>query len=148
MIAAAWLYGNNCLKLNDEQLAAAKALVMDDAQRYPQNVILALTSLKQFAHTYPEMPITAISGMKAIWPPFGKVPELGKLCQFATEYLDATVEQRAGVITKWQTSAAGGAKPAETAPEGHCAPNPAQSSQTAPNRQPARRSTLCRCWKP
>lgn len=118
MIAAAWLYGNNCLKLNDEQLAAAKALVMDDAQRYPQNVILALTSLKQFAHTYPEMPITAISGMKAIWPPFGKVPELGKLCQFATEYLDATVEQRAGVITKWQTSAAGGAKPAETAPEG------------------------------
>lgn len=111
VIAAAWLYGNNCLKLNDEQLAAAKALVMDDAQRYPQNVILALTSLKQFAHTYPEMPITAISGMKAIWPPFGKVPELGKLCQFATEYLDATVEQRAGVITKWQTSAAGGAKP-------------------------------------
>ncbi len=111
VIAAAWLYGNNCLKLNDEQLAAAKALVMDDAQRYPQNVILALTSLKQFAHTYPEMPITAISGMKAIWPPFGKVPELGKLCQFATEYLDATVEQRAGVITKWQTSAAGG-KPA------------------------------------
>ncbi|WP_139831052.1 PD-(D/E)XK nuclease-like domain-containing protein [Serratia marcescens] len=117
VIAAAWLYGNNCLKLNDEQLAAAKALVMDDAQRYPQNVILALTSLKQFAHTYPEMPITAISGMKAIWPPFGKVPELGKLCQFATEYLDATVEQRAGVITKWQTSAASGAKPAETAPE-------------------------------
>ncbi|MEL5564462.1 PD-(D/E)XK nuclease-like domain-containing protein [Serratia ureilytica] len=117
VIAAAWLYGNNCLKLNDEQLAAAKALVMDDAQRYPQNVILALTSLKQFAHTYPEMPITAISGMKAIWPPFGKVPELGKLCQFATEYLDATVEQRAGVISKWQTSAAGGAKPAETAPE-------------------------------
>lgn len=117
VIAAAWLYGNNCLKLNDEQLAAAKALVMDDAQRYPQNVILALTSLKQFAHTYPEMPITAISGMKFIWPPFGKVPELGKLCQFATEYLDATVEQRAGVISKWQTSAAGGAKPAETAPE-------------------------------
>ncbi|MFV9180021.1 PD-(D/E)XK nuclease-like domain-containing protein [Serratia marcescens] len=114
VIAAAWLYGNNCLKLNDEQLAAAKALVMDDAQRYPQNVILALTSLKQFAHTYPEMPITVISGMKAIWPPFGKVPELGKLCQFATEYLDATVEQRAGVISKWQTSAAGGAKP--TAP--------------------------------
>ncbi|BEN88223.1 hypothetical protein SMQC21_19390 [Serratia marcescens] len=117
VIAAAWLYGNNCLKLNDEQLAAAKALVMDDAQRYPQNVILALTSLKQFAHTYPEMPITVISGMKSIWPPFGKVPELGKLCQFATEYLDATVEQRAGVISKWQTSAAGGTKPAETAPE-------------------------------
>ncbi|MDM3535653.1 PD-(D/E)XK nuclease-like domain-containing protein [Serratia marcescens] len=118
VIAAAWLYGNNCLKLNDEQLAAAKALVMDDAQRYPQNVILALTSLKQYATLYPEMPITAISGMKAIWPPFGKVPELGKLCQFATEYLDATVEQRAGVISKWQTSAAGGTKPAETAPEG------------------------------
>ncbi|MER2935976.1 RecE family exodeoxyribonuclease, partial [Serratia sp. SM29] len=117
VIAAAWLYGNNCLKLNDEQLAAAKALVMDDAQRYPQNVILALTSLKQYATLYPEMPITAISGMKAIWPPFGKVPELGKLCQFATEYLDATVEQRAGVISKWQTSAAGGAKPAETASE-------------------------------
>ncbi|HEJ7118835.1 TPA: PD-(D/E)XK nuclease-like domain-containing protein [Serratia marcescens] len=118
VIAAAWLYGNNCLKLNDEQLAAAKALVMDDAQRYPQNVILALTSLKQYATLYPEMPITAISGMKAIWPPFGKVPELGKLCQFATEYLDATVEQRAGIISKWQTSAAGGTKPAETAPEG------------------------------
>ncbi|HFD3888242.1 TPA: PD-(D/E)XK nuclease-like domain-containing protein [Serratia marcescens] len=118
VIAAAWLYGNNCLKLNDEQLAAAKALVMDDAQRYPQNVILALTSLKQYATLYPEMPITAISGMKAIWPPFGKVPELGKLCQFATEYLDATVEQRADVISKWQTSAAGGTKPAETAPEG------------------------------
>ncbi|MBN3986791.1 PD-(D/E)XK nuclease-like domain-containing protein [Serratia marcescens] len=118
VIAAAWLYGNNCLKLNDEQLAAAKALVMDDAQRYPQNVILALTSLKQYATLYPEMPITVISGMKAIWPPFGKVPELGKLCQFATEYLDATVEQRAGVISKWQTSAAGGAKPAETEPEG------------------------------
>ncbi|MBN5322991.1 PD-(D/E)XK nuclease-like domain-containing protein [Serratia marcescens] len=117
VIAAAWLYGNNCLKLNDEQLAAAKALVMDDAQRYPQNVILALTSLKQFAHTYPEMPITVISGMKAIWPPFGKVPELGKLCQFATEYLDATIEQRASVISKWQTSAGGGTKPAETAPE-------------------------------
>ncbi|EMG9487684.1 PD-(D/E)XK nuclease-like domain-containing protein [Serratia marcescens] len=117
VIAAAWLYGNNCLKLNDEQLAAAKALVMDDAQRYPQNVILALTSLKQYATLYPEMPITAISGMKAIWPPFGKVPELGKLCQFATEYLDATVEQRASVISKWQTSAAGGSKPAETAPE-------------------------------
>lgn len=117
VIAAAWLYGNNCLKLNDEQLAAATALVMDDAQRYPQNVILALTSLKQYATLYPEMPITAISGMKAIWPPFGKVPELAKLCQFATEYLDATVEQRAGVITKWQTSAAGGSKPADTAPE-------------------------------
>ncbi|MDW7733768.1 PD-(D/E)XK nuclease-like domain-containing protein [Serratia marcescens] len=117
VIAAAWLYGNNCLKLNDEQLAAAKALVMDDAQRYPQNVILALTSLKQYATLYPEMPITAISGMKAIWPPFGKVPELGKLCQFATEYLDATVEQRADVISKWQTSAAGGTKPVETAPK-------------------------------
>ncbi|QLJ65546.1 PD-(D/E)XK nuclease-like domain-containing protein [Serratia marcescens] len=117
VIAAAWLYGNNCLKLNDEQLAAAKALVMDDAQRYPQNVILALTSLKQYATLYPEMPITAISGMKAIWPPFGKVPELGKLCQFATEYLDATVEQRAGIISKWQTSAGGGTKPAETVPE-------------------------------
>ncbi|MFW7225369.1 MULTISPECIES: PD-(D/E)XK nuclease-like domain-containing protein [unclassified Serratia (in: enterobacteria)] len=117
VIAAAWLYGRDCLKLNDEQLAAAKTLVMDDAQRYPQNVIMALASLKQYSHTYPEMPITAISGIKAIWPPFGKVPELGKLCQFATEYLDATVEQRAGVITKWQTSAAGGAKPAETAPE-------------------------------
>lgn len=115
--AASWLYGRDCLKLDGDQLSAAKALVMDDAQRYPQNAIMAVTSLRQFDHLYPEVAIVAMAGMKAIWPPFGKVPELGKLCQFATEYLDATVEQRAGVITKWQTSAAGGAKPAETAPE-------------------------------
>lgn len=112
VIAAAWLYGRECLKLNEEQLKAAKALVMDDAQRYPQNVILALTSLKQFEFLYPEMPVAAIAGMKAVWPPFGKAPELGKLCQFATEYLDAKVEQRADIITKWQT---GGTKPAEQA---------------------------------
>ncbi|PNK92819.1 hypothetical protein CEQ31_004930 [Serratia odorifera] len=87
---------------------------MDDAQRYPQNVILALTSLKQHEFIYPEMPIVAIAAMKAVWLPFGKVPELGKLCQFATEYLDAKVEERAGVITKWQT---GGAKPVEKAEE-------------------------------
>lgn len=114
VIAAAWLYGRECLKLNEEQLKAAKALVMDDAQRYPQNVILALTSLKQHEFIYPEMPIVAIAAMKAVWLPFGKVPELGKLCQFATEYLDAKVEERAGVITKWQT---GGAKPVEKAEE-------------------------------
>ncbi|HDJ1441640.1 TPA: hypothetical protein PPN70_004090, partial [Serratia rubidaea] len=101
VIAAAWLYGSNCLKLNEEQLKAAKALVMDDAQRYPQNVILALSSLKQFQHLYPEMPIAAIAGMKAIWPPFHKTPELGKLCQFATEYLDAPTEEREGIIQKW-----------------------------------------------
>ena len=113
VIAAAWLYGRDCLKLNTEQLKAAKALVMDDAQRYPQNVILALSSLKQFEHTYPEMPITAIAGMKAIWPPFDKAPELGKLCQFATEYLDAPVDKRADVINKWSCSAAVPAKPVE-----------------------------------
>lgn len=112
VIAAAWLYGRECLKLNEEQLKAAKALVMDDAQRYPQNVILALTSLKQHEFIYPDMPIVAIAAMKAVWLPFGKAPELGKLCQFATEYLDAKVEERADVITKWQT---GGAKPAEKA---------------------------------
>ncbi|MFN1146832.1 RecE family exodeoxyribonuclease [Serratia liquefaciens] len=110
VIAAAWLYGRECLKLNEEQLKAAKALVMDDAQRYPQNVILALTSLKQHEFIYPDMPIVAIAAMKAVWLPFGKAPELGKLCQFATEYLDAKVEERADVITKWQT---GGAKPVE-----------------------------------
>lgn len=116
VIAAAWLYGRDCLKLNDDQLKTAKALVMDDAQRYPQNVILALTSLKQFEFLYPEMPIAAIAGMKAVWPPFGKAPELGKLCQFATEYLDAKIEQRADIITKWLTST-GGTKPAEPAEE-------------------------------
>lgn len=115
--AASWLYGRDCLKLDGDQLSAAKALVMDDAQRYPQNAIMAVTSLRQFDHLYPEVAIVAMAGMKAVWPPFGKAPELAKLSQFATEYLDATVEQRAGVITKWQTSAAGGAKPAETAPE-------------------------------
>jgi exodeoxyribonuclease VIII len=114
VIAAAWLYGRDCLKLSDDQLKAAKALVMDDAQRYPQNVILALTSLKQHEFVYPEMPIVAIAGMKAVWPPFGKAPELGKLCQFATEYLDAKDEQRADVITKWTT---GGAKPTEQVEE-------------------------------
>ncbi|WP_258089863.1 RecE family exodeoxyribonuclease [Serratia liquefaciens] len=114
VIAAAWLYGRECLKLNEEQLKAAKALVMDDSQRYPQNVILALSRLKQHEFIYPEMPIVAIAAMKAVWLPFGKVPELGKLCQFATEYLDAKVEDRADVITKWQT---GGAKPAEKAEE-------------------------------
>ncbi|HGE8396204.1 TPA: RecE family exodeoxyribonuclease [Serratia marcescens] len=114
VIAAAWLYGRECLKLNEEQLKAAKALVMDDAQRYPQNVILALTSLKQHEFIYPEMPIVVIAAMKAVWLPFGKAPELGKLCQFATEYLDAKVEERADVITKWQT---GGAKPVEKAEE-------------------------------
>ncbi|CAI1628286.1 Exodeoxyribonuclease 8 [Serratia proteamaculans] len=116
VIAAAWLYGRNCLKLNEDQLKTAKALVMDDAQRYPQNVILALTSLKQFEFLYPEMPVAAIAGMKAVWPPFGKAPELGKLCQFTTEYLDAKVEQRADVITKWLTST-GGAKPSEQVEE-------------------------------
>lgn len=114
VIAAAWLYGRECLKLNEEQLKAAKALVMDDAQRYPQNVILALTSLKQHEFIYPDMPIVAIAAMKAVWLPFGKAPELGKLCQFATEYLDAKVEERADVITKWQT---GGAKPVEKVEE-------------------------------
>ncbi|ASM07384.1 RecE family exodeoxyribonuclease [Serratia marcescens] len=114
VIAAAWLYGRECLKLNEEQLKAAKALVMDDSQRYPQNVILALSRLKQHEFIYPEMPIVAIAAMKAVWLPFGKVPELGKLCQFATEYLDAKVEDRADVITKWQT---GGAKPVEKAEE-------------------------------
>ncbi|QDL31449.1 RecE family exodeoxyribonuclease [Serratia liquefaciens] len=110
VIAAAWLYGSECLKLNEKQLKAAKALVMDDAQRYPQNVIFALSSLKQHEFIYPEMPIVVIAAMKAVWLPFGKVPELGKLCQFPTEYLDAKVEERADVITKWKT---GGAKPAE-----------------------------------
>jgi exodeoxyribonuclease VIII len=114
VIAAAWLYGRECLKLNEQQLKAAKALVMDDSQRYPQNVILALSRLKQHEFIYPEMPIVAIAAMKAVWLPFGKVPELGKLCQFATEYLDAKVEERAGVITRWQT---GGAKPVEKAEE-------------------------------
>ncbi|CAI0899170.1 RecE family exodeoxyribonuclease [Serratia grimesii] len=112
VIAAAWLYGRDCLKLNEDQLKSAKALVMDDAQRYPQNVILALTSLKQYEVLYPEMPIVAIAGMKAVWLPFGKAPELGTLCKFATEYLDATVEQRADVITKWLTSTSGN-KPTE-----------------------------------
>ena len=116
VIAAAWLYGRDCLKLNMDQLKAAQALVMDDAQRYPQNVILALASLKQYETLYPEMPIVAIAGMKAVWLPFGKAPELGKLCQFATEYLDAKVEERADVITKWLTST-GGTKPAEPAAE-------------------------------
>lgn len=114
VIAAAWLYGRDCLKLNVDQLKTAKALVMDDAQRYPQNVFLALTSLKQFESLYPEMPVAAIAGMKAVWPPFGKAPELGKLCQFATEYLDAKIEQRADIITKWLTST-GGTKPTESA---------------------------------
>ncbi|CAI1789199.1 Exodeoxyribonuclease 8 [Serratia quinivorans] len=116
VIAAAWLYDRDCLKLNEDQLKTAKALVMDDAQRYPQNVILALTSLKQFEFLYPEMPVAAIAGMKAVWPPFGKAPELGKLCQFATEYLDAKIEQRVDIITKWLTST-GGTKPAEPAEE-------------------------------
>lgn len=103
VIAAAWQLGRNCLQLNDEQLRAAKTLLMDDSQRYPQNVIMALSSLKQFDYVYPEMPIVAIAGIKAVWPPFGKAPELGKLCQFATEYLNAKVDDRQSVILKWQS---------------------------------------------
>ncbi|MFC0225641.1 PD-(D/E)XK nuclease-like domain-containing protein [Serratia aquatilis] len=103
MIAAAWLYGSDCLKLNDEQLNAATKLLMDDAQRYPQNVIMALSSLREFDPLYPEVPISVIAGMKAIWPPFGKAPELGKLSQFATEYLHTKLDDRQSVISKWQT---------------------------------------------
>ncbi|WP_025118837.1 MULTISPECIES: RecE family exodeoxyribonuclease [unclassified Serratia (in: enterobacteria)] len=103
VIAAAWQLGRDCLQLNDEQLRAAKTLVMDDSQRYPQNVIMALSSLKQFDYVYPEMPIVAIAGIKAVWPPFGKAPELGKISQFATEYLNVKVEDRQSVISKWQT---------------------------------------------
>lgn len=103
VIAAAWQLGCDCRQLNDEQLRAAKTLLMDDSQRYPQNVIMALSSLKQFDYVYPEMPIVAIAGIKAVWPPFGKAPELGKISQFATEYLNVKVEDRPSVISKWQT---------------------------------------------
>ena len=104
VIAAAWLFGRGCMDMTLEQLKSAQALVMDDSQRYPQNVIMALSNLKGFDYVYPEMPIVAIAAMKAIWPPFDKAPELGKLSQFATEYLNAKVEDRQSVISKWQTT--------------------------------------------
>ncbi|MEX3004188.1 hypothetical protein [Serratia fonticola] len=104
VIAAAWLFGRDCMKMTGEQLKAATSLMMDDSQRYPQNVIMALSNLKGFDYVYPEMPIVAIAAIKAIWPPFDKAPELGKLSQFATEYLNAKVDDRQSVISKWQTS--------------------------------------------
>ncbi|QXT42360.1 RecE family exodeoxyribonuclease [Serratia fonticola] len=104
VIAAAWLFGRECIKMTGEQLKAATRLMMDDSQRYPQNVIMALSNLKGFDYVYPEMPIVAIAAMKAIWPPFDKAPELGKISQFATEYLNAKVEDRQSVISKWQTT--------------------------------------------
>ncbi|HFV9294885.1 TPA: RecE family exodeoxyribonuclease [Serratia fonticola] len=104
VIAAAWLFGRDCMKMTGEQLKAASRLMMDDSQRYPQNVIMALSNLKGFDYVYPDMPIVAIAAIKAIWPPFDKAPELGKLSQFATEYLNAKVNDRQSVISKWQTS--------------------------------------------
>jgi exodeoxyribonuclease VIII len=104
VIASAWLFGRECIKMTGEQLKAATRLMMDDSQRYPQNVIMALSNLKGFDYVYPEMPIVAIAAMKAIWPPFDKAPELGKISQFATEYLNAKVEDRQSVISKWQTT--------------------------------------------
>ncbi|OKP20014.1 RecE family exodeoxyribonuclease, partial [Serratia fonticola] len=104
VIAAAWLFGRDCMKMTGEQLKAATRLMMDDSQRYPQNVIMALSNLKGFDYVYPDMPIVAIAAIKAIWPPFDKAPELGKLSQFATEYLNAKVDDRQSVISKWQTS--------------------------------------------
>ncbi|OKP17766.1 PD-(D/E)XK nuclease-like domain-containing protein, partial [Serratia fonticola] len=103
VIAAAWLFGRDCMKMTGEQLKAATRLMMDDSQRYPQNVIMALSNLKGFDYVYPDMPIVAIAAIKAIWPPFDKAPELGKLSQFATEYLNAKVDDRQTVISKWQT---------------------------------------------
>lgn len=103
VIAAAWLFGCDCMKMTGEQLKAATRLVMDDSQRYPQNVIMALSNLKGFDYVYPDMPIVAIAAIKAIWPPFDKAPELGKISQFATEYLNAKVDDRQVVISKWQT---------------------------------------------
>ncbi|VXC76796.1 conserved hypothetical protein [Enterobacterales bacterium 8AC] len=116
VIAAAWLFGRDCLKLTEEQLKSAQALVMDDSQRYPQNVIMALSSLKQFEHVYPEMPVTAIAAIKAIWPPFDKAPELAKISQFATEYLNAPVDDRQSVISKWQTGSTAVSQPKEELP--------------------------------
>ncbi|UAN48015.1 PD-(D/E)XK nuclease-like domain-containing protein [Serratia sp. JSRIV001] len=104
VIAAAWLFGRDCMKMTGEQLKAATRLMMDDSQRYPQNVIMALSNLKGFDYVYPDMPIVAIAAIKTIWPPFDKAPELGKLSQFATEYLNAKVDDRQSVISKWQTS--------------------------------------------
>ncbi|MBP1034876.1 PD-(D/E)XK nuclease-like domain-containing protein [Serratia fonticola] len=104
VIAAAWLFGRDCMKMTEEQLKAATRLMMDDSQRYPQNVIMALSNLKGFDYVYPDMPIVAIAAIKAIWPPFDKAPELGKLSQFATEYLNAKVDDRQSVISKWQAS--------------------------------------------
>ncbi|MFT2797504.1 RecE family exodeoxyribonuclease [Serratia sp. N21D137] len=104
VIAAAWLFGRDCMKMTGEQLKAATRLMMDDSQRYPQNVIMALSNLKGFDYVYPDMPIVAIAAIKAIWPPFDKAPELGKISQFATEYLNAKVDDRQSVISKWQTS--------------------------------------------
>ncbi|MFW3134085.1 RecE family exodeoxyribonuclease [Serratia fonticola] len=104
VIAAAWLFGRDCMKMTGEQLKAATRLMMDDSQRYPQNVIMALSNLKGFDYVYPDMPIVAIAAIKVIWPPFDKAPELGKLSQFATEYLNAKVDDRQSVISKWQTS--------------------------------------------
>ncbi|MFV8845117.1 RecE family exodeoxyribonuclease [Serratia fonticola] len=103
VIAAAWLFGRDCMKMTGEQLKAATRLMMDDSQRYPQNVIMALSNLKGFDYVYPDMPIVAIAAIKAIWPPFDKAPELGKISQFATEYLNAKVDDRQVVISKWQT---------------------------------------------
>ncbi|WP_447880298.1 RecE family exodeoxyribonuclease [Serratia fonticola] len=103
VIAAAWLFGRDCMKMTGEQLKTATRLMMDDSQRYPQNVIMALSNLKGFDYVYPDMPIVAIAAIKAIWPPFDKAPELGKISQFATEYLNAKVDDRQSVISKWQT---------------------------------------------
>ncbi len=104
VIAAAWLFGRDCMKMTGEQLKAATRLMMDDSQRYPQNVIMALSNLKGFDYVYPDMPIVAIAAIKTIWPPFDKAPELGKISQFATEYLNAKVDERQSVISKWQTT--------------------------------------------
>ncbi|WP_051916874.1 MULTISPECIES: RecE family exodeoxyribonuclease [unclassified Serratia (in: enterobacteria)] len=102
--AAVWLLGRDSHQMTKEQLQAATALLMDDAQRYPQNVIMALSNIRIAGCTFHEAAVAVIAAMKTIWPPFDKAPELGKLSQFATEYLSARVEDRQSIISKWQTA--------------------------------------------
>ncbi|MFT2788900.1 RecE family exodeoxyribonuclease [Serratia sp. T13T92] len=102
--AAAWLLGRDSRQMTGEQLKAASKLMMDDSQRYPQNFIMALSNIKISDCAFHEASVIAAAAVKSIWPPFGKVPELGKISQFMDEYLNAKVDDRQSVISKWQTS--------------------------------------------
>ncbi|VXC87033.1 conserved hypothetical protein [Enterobacterales bacterium 8AC] len=102
--AASWLFGSNSRQMVEDQFKAATALVMDDAQRYPQNFIMALSNIKISDCAFHEASVIAAAAVKSVWPPFGKAPELGKISQFLDEYLNVRVEDRKSIISKWQTT--------------------------------------------